>query len=193
MTPSICILLASYIFTPEPGEYSAQEPVSQIVSNPSSTKSEQPQKPFIGLMLDLGVPDVLTLAAVIRPLDWLRVTGGLSHNLLSIGLRAGVGVVPFDYWVSPSLMLEIGHFFNGNPQSIVNQDGVPTEISYFFANIQGGLNFNIGRVVIFLRGGVSRVESSFSPDVADTSFYFPKKPNLKAWIPSLKLGTVVYF
>src|SRR6266478_505778 len=67
-----------------------------------------PRFPRIGFMADVGIPDGATGSVAYRPRRWLRGHLGGGYNMISVGVRGGVTVVPFG--VGPSFTLEGGHY-----------------------------------------------------------------------------------
>lgn len=158
---------------------------------------EEDRRPWLGVVLDAGVPDGANLGLVARPLSWLRAHVGGSYNLASAGIRAGATYVPFDYWIVPTLTLEGGHFFTGSAKeairlvSGVDVDGAPEEVSYTYANGHLGLEFGGDWFTVFLRGGMSFVHATFRPSDVD-NVRFEENVTASVWAPSAKLGLIFY-
>src|SRR3954463_416251 len=68
----------------------------------------------LGLMLDGGAPDGVGISAVVRPGRWLRINAGLTTNTLSLGVRGGISLIPLTAFVTPSINLDLGHYFDAN-------------------------------------------------------------------------------
>ena len=158
---------------------------------------ESSSLPWIGLILDAGVPDGANLGLVARPFSWLRLHAGGSYNLVSAGVRGGVSYVPFNYWIVPTLTVEGGHFFDGNARSSIKAiagldvEYAPEKVSYTYANGHLGLEFGGDWYTIFLRGGMSFVHASVRPPSQD-DVRFEEDVTITAWAPSAKLGFIVY-
>src|SRR3989442_4804519 len=76
-----------------------------------------PALPLVGVMADVGLPDGAGASLVVRPMKWLRVTGGGTYNMISSGVRAGASLLPFGW--GPSLSVEGGHYFDGDANGLV--------------------------------------------------------------------------
>ena len=155
------------------------------------------RRPWLGLVLDAGVPDGANIGIVGRPLSWLRLHAGGSYNLISGGIRGGVAYVPFDYWVVPTLVVEGGHYFAGSAKDALETvaglevDFAPERVEYTYANAHLGLEFGGDWYTIFLRGGYSFVNATLRPP-SDDEVRFEDDVRMSAWLPSAKLGLIVY-
>jgi hypothetical protein len=172
-----------------------------------------PDRPpvLLGVMADAGVPDGINAALALRPAPWMRLYAGAGHNTVSTGYRGGVAVLPFG--VGPSFSLEAGHYGEGDANGLVRRfvGTNPTlapllqRVGYNYANAQ--LGFELGRrsVQFYVHGGVSYLRAVLhgvqaaldtagvtDPNAA-TTVRITKDPIVHAWVPSLKLGVVVYF
>ena len=173
---------------------------------PSVARSER--LPWIGAMADLGVPDGATLSIAIRPIPSLRLHGGLSHNLISLGQRVGVTWAPLPWWLSPTLSLEYGHYADGNANPLARtvtgdttfSSAVLDRVGYDYANARVGLEFGRKWFTFYLHAGASRITGTvhnltaetMSQDAGTTSVTFAKDPNIKLWSVSARLGFIVY-
>jgi hypothetical protein len=164
----------------------------------------------LGATLDAGVPDGLMGGIAYRPWSWLRVQAGAGTNSVSAGLRGGVAIVPFG--VGPSLTLEVGHYFegdaNGTASRIVGSDyrrtATAEHFGYQYANAHLGLELGHEHFSFFVHGGVSYVHlvlrhanDVLSPQFAGapnggTTVNFSGDPVITAWVPSAKLGFLIY-
>jgi len=176
----------------------AQAPLEQKVDRPL---------PLLGLMLGAGVPDGATASAVVRPLSWVRAEGGLSYNMISKGVRAGVSLLPFGS--GPSATLEAGHYFNGNANGIArsiagagfHDSAILQQVGYDYVNAHLGLDFGTRRVVFFLHGGMSYIRATVhnvneqlasSTGSSSTTVSFNQDPMVRVVTPSAKLGFIFY-
>jgi hypothetical protein len=163
--------------------------------------------PQFGLSLDAGVPDLVGLNAVFRPVHFVRVNGGLLYNGAGAGLRAGVTLIPFFFAITPTLTFEYGHYFGGNANSTLNRFGVDTtrvepmlrNVAYDFYNGHVGLEIGSpNRFLLFLRGGlshfVSQVNGSgeFFQNLANDPTLEISDFKVRATLPSAKLGFILY-
>lgn len=182
-----------------------------------SSAGEQKQRPpvVLGLMADAGVPDGANAALALRATRWLRLHLGGGHNTVSAGMRGGVTVLPFG--AGPSLSLDVGHYRDGDANGVVrgfvgtNKFLTPLfeRIGYTYVNTQLGLELGRGSLQFFVHGGFSylratihnansalegrRTTGSTSAATGTTSVRITQDPIVRAWVPSVKLGMVVYF
>lgn len=178
-----------------------------------STASEAPSDPGpafrrFGVLLDVGVPDGIAVSAVVRPLEWLRLNGGITSNTLSFGLRGGISLVPLSSIVSPSFNADFGHYFDTSYNKLVDRLGgsglqtqAPIEdVGYNYASASVGLEVGSpNRFAAYLRVGLSYASLSIDDaeallqDVADDPDITAKPLSLRFTTPSIKLGFLFYF
>jgi hypothetical protein len=174
---------------------------------------ERDKPPFVlGLMLDAGVPDGANGALVLAPARWLRLHAGGGTNTVSAGFRGGFTVVPFG--AGPSLSVELGHYRDGNANSLVRKfagtDAWLTplfeRLGYTYGNLQLGLELGHGPVQFFIHAGMSYVHATIhnanaalgsraDPDGTrddGTTVTIRQDPTVRVISPSAKLGMVVY-
>ena len=185
---------------------------AQVTESLSSAAAVVPPKPLplLGVMMDAGLPDGANASLVFRPLSWLRAHGGGGYNMISKGVRAGATLLPFGS--GPSATLEAGHYFEGNANGVAQRFAGSTfssklleRVGYDYANAHLGLDFGSRRVVFFLHGGMSYIRAqihNFDSVVASTAtenggngsteISIMKDPTIQAWVPSAKLGLIVY-
>jgi hypothetical protein len=159
----------------------------------------------VGALLDAGLPDGLMAGVSYRPLEWLRLHAGAGTNGISPGVRAGALVVPFG--VGPSVALEAGHYFEGDANAVLatfggseyRDNSVAKRVGYDFVNAHLGLEVGVERFTFFLHGGASYVRAELHDvnDVlgasdGDTAVAFHGNPRIVAWLPSVKLGFILY-
>jgi hypothetical protein len=162
-------------------------------------------------MADAGVPDGANAALAVRPARWLRLHAGAGHNTVSNGYRGGFALVPFG--VGPSFSLEAGHYREGDANGFVrrfvgtNAALAPLfhRVGYNYANAQLGLELGRHAVQFYVHGGFSYVRAvlhdvqgaldsaGLTDPHAATTVRITQDPIVHAWVPSLKLGVVVYF
>jgi hypothetical protein len=164
--------------------------------------------PRFGVSAAAGVPDGAVVSGVWRPLDLLRVSGGLSWNYFGYGVQAGVGVAPFHLPIDPTLNLELGHYFGADMTWVADQGaGVPAEvrplledIGYSYVNAQLGIEIGSSRrFVFFVRAGLSYFWTDVDGSAqathttsSGTATVRVSDPSLRATLPSLKLGVLFY-
>lgn len=171
-----------------------------LESGPFEERPRSDAKPWLGLMVDAGVPDGAQLAAVWRPVHWIRFHGGGGYNLAGFGLRGGLSLVPFDAVFSPSLVVEGGHFFGGDFRGFVADvvgeapDGTPESLSYSYGNLHLGLELGSDDFTFYLRGGYSLIEATVTPaqPTEGDALRFEGDGRVSALVPSAKLGFVLY-
>lgn len=181
----------------------AAEPASVAATGKGSS-----DVPWIGAMADVGLPDGATASIVVRPIRALRVHAGVSHNLISLGGRAGLTYVPFRWWASPTLSLEYGHYADGNANPLVRMATGDTEFSsavlervgYDYANAHVGLELGRKWFTFYIHAGVSRItgnvhnlnSETMTEAEGTTTITFSKDPSVTLLAPSARIGFVVY-
>jgi len=168
--------------------------------------------PWLGLMVDAGIPDGAQGSLVLRPWKALRFSVGGGYNMISKGVRAGVSVLPFGR--GPSLSVEAGHFFDGDGNAAARKYMSSFEdvaflqrVGYDYANAHLGLDFGYKRATFFIHGGMSYLRGTvkdinqypFSPDPqingtnsSGLEIKFKGDPTVVAIGPSFKIGLIVY-
>lgn len=182
-----------------PNTASAQDDLAEIQYR-AETAEPKESRPWLGLGIDVGVPDGANIAAIWRPYHWLRFHAGGSHNLVGFGLRGGLSLIPFDEWISPSLVLEGGRFFDGDLQGFmegvlgVDSDAVPERVSYNYANLHLGLELGSPDFTFYLRGGYSLVDAQLTPAEGSggDDIRFEGDATVTVLAPSAKLGFILY-
>ena len=186
-------------------------PPPQVASAPPGVEAAPPPAeaplPLLGLMLDVGLPDGIGLAGVVRPLPWLRLNGGLVTNTVGVGLRAGASFAPFRAFVTPSLNADVGRYFKADYSKLPERFGADPgtaeatlkDVGYTFASASLGLELGSQRgFSFFLRGGLSYWD--FSPanaepalrDAADDPTLEVAPVSLRFSSPSFKLGFTLF-
>jgi hypothetical protein len=187
----------------------ARAQVAETISTATPPATPKPL-PLLGVMVDAGLPDGANASLVFRPYSWLRAHGGGGYNMISGGLRAGVTLVPFG--AGPSATIEVGHYFDGNANGLARRFAGSTfssamleRVGYDYANAHLGLDFGSERVTFYIHGGMSYIRAqihNFDSVVSSTAsenggngsteISIAKDPTLQAWVPSAKLGLIVY-
>jgi hypothetical protein len=178
----------------------------------SATAVVTPERePLFGVMMDAGVPDGANASLVFRPLSWLRAHGGGGTNVVSRGVRIGATLLPFGG--GPSATFEAGHYFEGDANGLAQRfAGVAfsspllERVGYDYANAHLGLDFGSHRAVFYIHGGMSYIRATIhNVDSAVASEASANGANagadasiktdqvVKGWVPSAKLGLIVYF
>lgn len=187
--------------TPEAPVHRATDVASPTaVSAEREAGSAAKPSPSFGMFFDVGVPDGASVGLAYAPWYWLTFNGGLTYNLIGFGLRAGAKLAPFDLWITPSLVLEGGHYFDGSPRgfsaSYLGDDSerIPDRMSYTYGNAHIGVE--LGRPFTFyLRGGLSALTGSATPGegIGGDSVSLNSDLHMNAVFPSAKLGFTVLF
>ncbi|MBI5549837.1 MAG: hypothetical protein HY901_38615 [Deltaproteobacteria bacterium] len=168
------------------------------------TPTEERQ-PWFGAQIDAGLPEGFGGSLLFRPWYFLRANFGVVTNTAAAGIRGGLTLIPFRFYVTPTLGFEAGHLFegdlNGTLQAILSEaempEGMLERVSYSFYS--GHLGLELGapdRFVVYLRGGLSRVDATLQGTVQQLSgsaYLDPGEVHVELTIPSAKLGMLLYF
>jgi len=187
----------------------ARAQVTESLSTATAVVTPKPL-PLFGVMVDAGLPDGANASLVLRPFSWLRAHGGGGYNMISSGIRAGATLLPFGS--GPSATIEAGHYFDGDANGLARrfagatfQSALLERVGYDYANAHLGLDFGSRNVVFYIHGGMSYIRAqihNFDSVVASTAsdngangsteISVKQDPTVKAWVPSAKLGLIVY-
>ncbi|MEZ4361859.1 MAG: hypothetical protein R3B48_16840 [Kofleriaceae bacterium] len=163
----------------------------------------------LGVAADVGVPDGGTASLTISPMRLLRLEGGLSHNLVSRGWRAGLALVPLRTWATPVLSLDYGRYAEGDANELARRasgdpllsSSVLERVGYDYANAHVGLELGRRWCTFYLQAGASRVttvvhglnaelrEVSTDPS---TQVTFTTDPRVTVWAVSARAGLRFY-
>ncbi|GMU01972.1 hypothetical protein KH5H1_60920 [Corallococcus caeni] len=170
--------------------------------------SAAPGLPWLGLMLDTGIPEGAGVSLALRPLRMLRLHGGVVHNAVSLGGRFGASFIPLQAFVRPTLTAEVGRLPEGNARRAIERvagtlgaEGLLLErVGYDFANVHLGLELGSARrFSFFLRGGLSYVrtrvhgvEDWSKARASDVTVESITAPRVSGTLPTLKLGFLLY-
>lgn len=162
-------------------------------------------EPWLGLTVDAGVPDGVATAIVVRPTSRLRLHGGITHNAISRGARAGVTLAPLRTWISPTLSLDVGAYPEGDANPLVRRaTGDATfhatmleRVGYQYANAHVGIELGRERATFYIHAGVSYLSTNVrgldgASDDATTMVTFTQDPVIEAWTISARLGFILY-
>jgi hypothetical protein len=177
-------------------------------SGPTAAANRPPV--VLGVLADAGVPDGGNLALAVRPARWLRLHAGGGYNTVSVGFRGGATWVPFG--VGPSLSVEGGHYTVGDANGVVHRfvrsdaawGPLFRRVSYSYVNTQLGLELGRRSLQFYFHGGVSylravvhdaqtALEAIAPSGGGGATVRVTQDPLVHIWMPSLKLGMVVYF
>jgi len=181
----------------------AGEPPRDVPTIESAAVDRGPSRRWLGVTVDAGVPDGMAASVALRPWHWLRIQAGGMHNTISPGLRGGISLLPFYYWITPSLTVEAGHYFEGDATWIARRltsdrslDPIFRQVGYDFGNAHLGLELGSPRSVsFFLSAGISYVQmgSGVQQAIINDPTIQASDVRLSGVIPSAKLGLLVYF
>ena len=161
-----------------------------------------------GVTFDVGVPDGTNAALVFRPIRAVRLHAGFGHNGITHGYRAGVTLVPFGSWFSPTLSVDVGRYPEGDANPLVRMAvGDPTfsapaleRVGYRYGNLHLGLEFGRKRATFYIHGGVSRVVgrvhqllSTMDWSSSSTSVTLAEDPVVTITSVSARVGLIIYF
>jgi len=169
---------------------------------------EPVRMPRFGVQADVGAPDGASVSVVYRPIRSIRAHAGVSHNLISLGQRAGLTWAPLHGWATPTLSVEYGHFAEGNANPLARMatgdqtvsSPVLDRVGYDYGNARLGLEMGRKWFTFYLHAGISRISGqvhnltaeAMSNSSGTTTVSFSRDPDVRLWIPSASLGFVVY-
>ena len=144
----------------------------------------------LGVSLEAGAPDLVSVRLTLRPRRWVRLGVGPVSDLFSAGIGGGVTLVPLASLVSPSLTVDGGYLFEGDTRGIPQALGVPIgngRAAYGYLDAHAGLEIGANRrVCFFVHAGVSYVDLTAHGDGFAAA-------HLKLFGPSAKLGLAAFF
>lgn len=159
--------------------------------------------PFIGVQLDVGVPDGIGASLVVTPGRYLRLSVGGLSNGVGAGVRLGVMLLAFPTSAfRPLLAIDGGYVFGGEgawlPQLITDPQlrGAITGVNIGFADAQIGLELGSKNVAFTIRGGLSYVDvglGSQTISTGGTSTVTAHGLAVRGFIPSARLGFLFCF
>jgi hypothetical protein len=161
-----------------------------------------PPRTHLGVLVDAGFPDGAGLSVAYRPCQWLRFQAGAMNNIVATGIRAGVSVIPFYFWITPALTLEGGHFFPGDvtwvARRVLHRPDLSSpllqHIGYNFGSAQIGIELGSPRRVAFsIRAGISYLKTTAPNQEINDPALTAKDLRFDGLLPSAKLGLSIYF
>jgi hypothetical protein len=163
--------------------------------------------PRIGVMTDLGVPDGATASLMVQPVGPIRLSAGAGHNGVSPGVRGELTLVPLSSWITPTLSVSYGRYFERDANPLVRRVlGDPTfsspmleQVGYDYADAQLGLELGGRHVRFYLHGGVTQVtsqvhnlSSATGGDAGQVSITFTQDPAVSLRTLSARVGLIFY-
>jgi hypothetical protein len=204
---TMTVALLALALAPAATARAAGSDPSSVATTPLAAPAARPL-PLVGVMLDAGVPDGATASLVLRPMSWLRAEAGGGYNLVSKSVRGGLSLIPFGS--GPSATIEAGHYFEGDANGLARKlagagfedNALLQRVGYDFVNAHLGIEMGARRVTFFIHGGMSYVRAKVHninaaieqemPSGGGTTVSFNQDPIVRAFIPSVKLGLIVY-
>jgi hypothetical protein len=148
-----------------------------------------------GMGLSVGVIDGAGLDLYFRPAKWLRTSAGGTYNTIAAGFHGGLTLAPFGW--GPSVTAEAGHALQGNINAVYGtHEPALSSVGYSYANLHGGWEFGHKRATFFIHVGESFIATqvhNLNQQLNSSQVTFTKDPNVSLWVPSFKLGLVIYF
>ncbi len=159
--------------------------------------------PFLGLVLDAGVPDGLAAGLEVNPLSFLRLQlSGLSNGVGS-GVRVGVVLVAFPRFpVRPLIAADAGYVFGGAGAwalpliTDVQVRAAVSNVSGGFLNVHAGLELGSKTFALVLRGGLSWIDvdlGGHTLTLGSNTSVSAGGTSLRGFIPSARLGFQICF
>jgi hypothetical protein len=163
--------------------------------------------PRFGVALGAGFPEFATLNLLYRPFRFLRVSVGPTWNYVGWGGSVGLTLVPVNWWITPLLGLEAGHYLRADYSKLVKNDTssdtaamkpLLRRVDYDYTAVDLGLEFGSPRgFSLTLRFGLSWVWLSANGTGTKTTdggtTLSLTNPSLRATLPSAKLGLQYWF
>lgn len=158
--------------------------------------------PFLGVQVDVGVPDGIGASLVGSPVRYLRLSlGGLSNGV-GAGVRLGATLVAFPSSVfRPLLGVDGGYVFGG--QAAWLPDLIPdatvrslvTGANVAFGSAQVGFELGSKNFAFTLRGGLAYVDVGLPSQTfqAQGASFTAQGLSFRGIIPSARLGFLVCF
>lgn len=130
----------------------------------------------VGVMTDVGLPDAGSLSLVIRPVRDLRVDVGAGYNGVGPGVRGGLTWALVSWWVTPTVSVGGGKFFEGNANGVarvITSDAgysspLLDRVGYDYEYARLGLEFGRGSATFFIHAGFGRMTGDVH-DIAEAS------------------------
>jgi hypothetical protein len=168
-----------------------------------------PSRTWLGLGVDAGIPNAAGASLVVKPWGWLRLHGGLAHDVIGHGYRGGLTLVPGQWFLTPTLDLSAGRFTKGDANRFAKgggpgQQALLSRLTYGFASAQVGLELGSQRrFALFVRAGASYLRSrargedvtAFAAEKARTAGTTIRSGDVRltALVPSASAGFFLFF
>ena len=165
--------------------------ISSVSFADEAKKEEKPRHRWVGLQLDVGVPDGAAAGVVVSPyFYWLKTTASYTNNYFTSGGRLGVTLDPIKFPVGLTFTTEYGFTGKFNASDVVGEN-LPTT-SYQYVNFHPGLEFGSPNGFrFFLRGGPTHLwaDTHNFNEIVNNKSLTVSDPSAKVWLtPTFKLG-----
>ena len=160
---------------------------------------------LLGVALDAGVPSGVGASLLVQPLPWLRLHGGAATNGAGAGVHAGLSFLPFRSFLTPTLTVEVGHFFEADATALA-EIAVPLtpvgeqmleRFAYDYASAHLGLELGAqDAFVVYTRAGVAWIDARMQGaegEIDDGVTLSLASPRMRALAPSAELGVAFFF
>lgn len=180
------------------------DPGIETPATPEARQTFFYEGPRFGLQMDAGVPSGGSVQLVSRPWKVLRLGGGAAHNTAGVGVKGSLTLIPFHWYVTPTLGLEAGRFFPADASRFVSRTDLVARqllgrVGYDYLSADLGIELGSeDRFVFFLRAGLCELRPSVGDVGAALRTANPTMrvtaadPTLRARIPAVRLGFLVY-
>jgi hypothetical protein len=158
------------------------------------------------LAFDVGVPDGATTAVIVPLRPSVEVSAGMSYNGISPGVRVGVAWKPIRRWLTPTLSVDVGHYFDGDANPLVRlvtenpnfSSAVLDRVGYDYVDAHAGVELGRRALRFFIRAGVTRVAGTIHVVGTMTSGAMPapfggSDPDVTITAVSARIGMVLHF
>ena len=181
-------------------------PSEPATADPEEPAPSGPGLPRFGVAIGGGFPEFATLSVLYRPFRFLRLSAGPTWDYAAWGGNVGVTLVPVNWWITPLLGLEAGHYLRSDYSKLVHGGGADAaqmrpllrHVDYSYTAADLGLEIGSPRGFAFtLKLGLSWVWITANGTGTKTSdggtTMSLTNPALRATLPSAKLGFQYWF
>jgi hypothetical protein len=195
-------LLTVFLLTASPDQ-STQPPLLTAEGSPTDQGAPAADHPFVGVFLDVGLPDGAGAGLMVMPVSFLRVQLSGLTNGVGAGVRFGVTLMAFPTWpVRPFLAADGAYVWGGTAPwlaQFITNDALRTVVSNVnlgFVNVHAGLELGSKHVAFVLRGGVSYIDADLGTHVIDLGSgvtVTATGSRLHGVVPSARIGLLFCF
>jgi len=171
---------------------------------PAAAPSFFYEGPHFGVQIDAGLPSGGAVQLLARPWKFLRLGGGAAYNMVGMGVKGSLTLLPFHWIITPTLGLEAGRFFPADASRFVSDaDTVARQllsrIGYDYLSADVGIEIGSeNRFVFYVRAGLSELYPTVGNVSAALQAANPSMrvtaadPTLRARIPTVRVGFLLY-